>query len=186
MRIFSFCEGTKKLLWGSRTRDLNVIRTFSSGIVWGIVMLAISLGFGCGDDDVGGPAGDDGVVAGHISFVFDGEQYSGKTCIANAFPGENSTSITSGGDENDWTLMLEIPGTAPGQFDEDAGATCSFIEPPFGNYDAETVTIAVTDYGKVGGVVKGTFAGMLISQLDSTRKQITEGIFTAQRHPDVE
>jgi hypothetical protein len=165
---------------------LSVMRTFSSGIVWGIVMLALSLGFGCGDDDVGGPAGDDGVVVGSISFVFDGEQYGGTTCIANAFPSENITSITSGGDQNEWTLMLEFPGTATGQFDEDAGATCSFIKPPFGNYDAETVTIAVSAYGKVGGAVEGTFSGMLISQLDSTRKPITDGIFKAQRHLDVE
>ena len=135
---------------------------------------------------MGGPAGDDGVVAGRISFVFDGKQYGGTTCIANSFPGENITSITSGGGESEWTLMLVIPGTATGQFDEDAGATCSFIKPPFSNYDSETVTIAVSAYGKVGGVVEGTFSGMLINQLDSTRKPITEGIFTAQRHLNVE
>lgn len=196
MRAFSCGEDTKRAQWGSRTLGLKMMRTFSAGIVWGIVMLAISLGSGCGkggdggngadNNAVGGPAGDDGVVAGRISFVFDGKQYGGTTCIANSFPGENSTSITSGGDESEWTLMLEIPGTATGQFDEDAGATCSFIKPPFSNYDSETVTIAVSAYGKVGGVVEGTFSGMLINQLDSTRKPITEGIFTAQRHLNVE
>ena len=198
MRAFLFGEDTNKVKWGSRTRGLNMIRTFSAGIVWGIVILAISLGSGCGNGGDGGngadnnavggrgPAGGDGVVAGRIRFVFDGEQYDGTTCIANSFPGEHSTSITSGGDESEWTLMLEIPGTATGQFDEDAGGTCSFIKPPFGNYDSETVTIAVSAYGKVGGVVEGTFSGMLINQLDSTRKPITEGIFTAQRHLNVE
>ena len=196
MRAFWFGEDTKRIQWGSRTLGLKMMRTFSAGIVWGIVMLAISLSSGCGkggdggngadNNAVGGPAVDDGVVAGHISFVFDGKQYGGTTCIANSFPGENSTSITSGGDESEWTLMLEIPGTATGQFDEDAGATCSFIKPPFSNYDSETVTIAVSAYGKVGGVVEGTFSGMLINQLDSTRKPITEGIFTAQRHLNVE
>ena len=188
MSAFSFGEYTKKVQWGSRT--------FSAVIVWGIVMLAISLGSGCGNggdggngadnNAVGGPAGDDGVVAGRISFVFDGKQYGGTTCIANSFPGENSTSITSGGDESEWTLTLEIPGTATGQCDEDAGASCSFIKPPFSNYDSETVTIAVSAYGKVGGVVEGTFSGMLINQMDSTRKPITEGIFKAQRHLNVE
>jgi hypothetical protein len=159
-------------------------------------MLAISLGSGCGkggdggngadNNAVGGPAGDDGVVAGHISFVVDGEQYSGTTCIANSFPSENSTSITSGGEEGEWALMMEIPGTDTGEFDEDAGATCSFVKPPFGNYGSETVTIAVSAYGAIGGVVKGTFSGMLIDQMDSTRKPITEGIFTALRHQDVD
>ena len=196
MRAFSCGEDTKNVQWGSRTLGMKMMRTFSAGIVWVIVVLAISLGSGCGkggdgvngadNNAVGGPAGDDGVVAGRISFVFDGKQYGGTTCIANSFPGENSTSITSGGDESEWTLMLEIPGTATGQFDEEAGATFSFIKPPFGNYDSETVTIAVSAYGKVGGVVEGTFSGMLINQLDSTRKPITEGIFTAQRHLNVE
>jgi len=190
MREFSCGEDTKRVQWGSRTLGLKMMRTFSAGIIWAIVMLAISLGSGCGNgadnNAVGGPAGDDGVVAGRISFVFDGKQYGGTTCIANCFPGEKSTSITSGGDESEWTLMLEIPGTATGQFDEDAGATCSFIKPPFSNYDSETVTIAVSDYGKVGGVVEGSFSGMLINQLDSTRKPITEGVFTAQRHLNVE
>lgn len=196
MRAFSCGKDTKRVQWGSRTPGLNMMRTFSACIVWGIVMVAISLGSGCGNggdggngadsNAVGGPAGDKGVVAGRISFVFDGKLYGGTTCIANSFPGQNSTSITSGGDESEWTLMLEIPGTATGQFDEDAGATCSFIKPPFGNYDSETVTIAVSAYGKVGGVVEGTFSGMLIDQFDSTRKPITEGIFTAQRHLNVD
>jgi hypothetical protein len=196
MRAFSSGGDTKRVQRGSRTLGLKMMRTFSAGIAWGIVMLAISLGSGCGNggdggngahnNAVGGPAGDDGVVAGRISFVFDGKQYSGTTCIANSFPGGNSTSITSGGDKSEWTLMLEIPGTATGQFDKDSGATCSFIKPPFGNYDSETVTIAVSVYGKVGGVVEGTFSGMLINQLDSTRKPITEGIFTAKRHLNVE
>ena len=196
MRAFSSGEDTKRVQRGIRKLGLKMMRTFSAGIAWGIVMLAISLGSGCGNggdggngadnNAVGGLAGDDGVVAGRISFVFDGKQYGGTTCIANFFPGENSTSITSGGDESEWALMLEIPGTATGQFYEDAGASCSFIKPPFGNYDSETVTIAVSAYGKVGGVVEGTFSGMLINQLDSTRKPITEGIFTAQRHLNVE
>ena len=196
MRAFSCDKDTKRVQWGSRTLGLKMMRTFPTGIVWGIVMLAISLGSGCGkggdggngahNNAVGDPAVDDRVVAGRISFVFDGKQYGGTTCIANSLPGENSTSITSGGDKREWTLMLEIPGTATGQFDEDSGATCSFIKPPFSNYDSETVTIVVSAYGKVGGVVEGTFSGMLINQLDSTRKPITQGIFTAQRHLNIE
>ena len=196
MRAFSCGEDTKWVQWSSRTLGLKMMRTLSAGIVWGIFMLALSLGSGCGkggdggngadNNAVGGPVGDEGVVAGRISFVFDGKQYGGTTCIANSFPDGNSTSITSGGDESEWTLMLEIPGTATGQFDKDSGATCSFIKPPFSNYDSETVTIAVSAYGKVGGVVEGTFSGMLINQLDSTRKPITEGSFTAQRHLNVE
>ena len=197
MRAFSCGEDTKRAQWGSRTLGLKMMRTFPAGIVWGIVTLAISLGSGCGNGGDGGnsggisavgsgPASRDGVVAGHVSFMFDGKKYSGRTCIANTFPGENNTSITSGGDESEWTLMLEIPGMATGKFDEDAGATCSFIKPPFNNYDSEAVTIVVSDYGKVGGVVEGKFSGMLINQLDSTRKPITEGIFTAHRHLNVE
>jgi len=134
----------------------------------------------------GGSAVGDGVVAGRVSFMFDGKQYSGTTCIANSFPGGNSTSITSGADEGELTLMLEIPGTATGEFDEKAGATCSFVEPPFNMYNSETVTITVSDYGKIGSAVKGTFSGMLVNQLDSTRKPITDGTFTAQRHLNVE
>ncbi|MBN1826421.1 MAG: hypothetical protein JW958_09150 [Candidatus Eisenbacteria bacterium] len=197
MRAFSFGEDTKRVQWGSRKLDLSMMRPFSAGIIWGVVMLAIGLGSGCGNGGDGGkngnvsakgsgPASGDGVVAGRVSFMFDGKQYSGKTCIANSFPGENSTSVTSGGDESEWTLMMEIPGTATGQFDEDAGATCSFIEPPFNNYDSEAITIAVSAYGEVGGVVEGTFSGMLINQLDSSREPITEGKFTAQRHLNVE
>ena len=196
MRAFSRGEEKRGVQWGSRTPGLKMMRTFSAGIVWGIVMLAMSLGSGCGNGGDGGnsggirpggsgPASGEGVVAGRISFMFDGKHYSGTTCIANSFPGESSTSITGGGDESEWTLMLEIPSTATGQFDEDAGATCSFIKPPFNNYDSEALTIAVSAYGKVGGVVEGTFSGMLINQLDATRKPITEGIFTAQRHLNV-
>lgn len=54
MSAFSFSEDTKKVQWGSRTLGLNMIRTFSAGIVWGIVMLAISLGSGCGNGGDGG------------------------------------------------------------------------------------------------------------------------------------
>jgi hypothetical protein len=196
MRTFSCSEDKKRGQEGSCKPALKKKRTFSAGLVWGTVMLAISFSSGCGqggdggnsayNNVVGGPVGDEQVVAGRISFVFDGKQYGGTTCIANAFPGENSTSITSGGEESQWALMLEIPGTSTGQYDENAGATCSFIKPPFGNYDSETVTITVSDYGKVGGVVEGTFSGMMINQLDSTRKPITDGIFKAQRHMNIE
>jgi len=197
MRSFSCGEDTRRVQWGRRTLGLKMMRTFSAGIIWGVVMMAISLGSGCGNGGDGGnhggvsaegsgPASGDGVVPGRVSFMFDGKQYSGRTCIANSFPGENSTSVTSGGDESEWTLMLEIPGTATGQFDEEAGATCSFIEPPFNNYDSEAINIAVSAYGEVGGVVEGTFSGMLINQLDSSREPITDGIFTAQRHLNVE
>lgn len=196
MSAFSFREGMSKVQW-SRTKGLNMMRVFSAVIVWGIVMLAISLGPVNGKDVAagndadssargGGPADGDGVVAGRVSFMFDGNQHSGTTCIANSFLGENSTSITSGADAGEWTLMLEIPGTGAGAFDENAGATCSFIKPPFSVYDSETVSITVSTYGEVGGSVEGTFSGVLVNQLDSTRKSITDGTFTALRHLDVE
>jgi hypothetical protein len=57
MRAFSFGEDTKKVQWGSRTLGLNMICTFSAGIVWGIVMLALSLGSGCGNGGDGGNSG---------------------------------------------------------------------------------------------------------------------------------
>lgn len=167
------------------------------GVFLATLAIAFILGSGCGNGGDGGnggggsevgdgPTADDGIVAGHVSFMFDGKQYSGTTCIANCFPGDNSTSITSGADEGEWTLMLEIPGTTTGAFDENASATCSFVEPPFNMYDSEAVTITLSAYGEVGGVVEGTFSGMLIDQLDSTRKPITDGTFTAQRHFNVE
>lgn len=149
------------------------------GVFLTTLAVAIILGSGCGNCG-------DGVVAGHVSFMFDGKQYSGTTCIANSFPGGNSTSITCGADEGEWALMLEIPGTATGEFDEKAGATCSFVKPPFKMYDSEAVTITVSAYGKIGNAVGGTFSGMLVNQLDSTRKPITDGTFTAQRHFNVE
>ena len=170
-----------------------------------ILGLTMSLGSGCGRGGDGnvdsgrkgesggtasaagrGPAGRNGIVAGRVAFTFDGQQYSGTTCIANSFPGEKSTSITSGADEGEWTLMLEIPGTAAGTFDEKAGATCSFVKPPFHMYDSESVTITVSSYGEVGSAVEGTFSGMLVHQMDSTRKPIEDGAFTAQRHLNVE
>jgi hypothetical protein len=57
MRAYSFGEDTKRVQWASRTLGLNMIRTFSAGIVWGIVMLVLSLGSGCGN---GGDAGNSG------------------------------------------------------------------------------------------------------------------------------
>jgi len=65
MSAFSFSEDTKKVQWGSRTLGLNMIRTFSAGIVWGIVMLAISLGSGCGNGGDGGNSG--GSTSGRTS-----------------------------------------------------------------------------------------------------------------------
>jgi hypothetical protein len=167
------------------------------GLLLVAFLVAVGLGIGCGKGrdgtaagghsaGSGGPAGRDGIVAGRIAFTIDGKQYSGTTCIANSFPGEDSTSITSGADEGEWTLMLEIPGTASGTFDEKAGATCSFVKPPFNMYDAEALTITVSAYGTVGGTVEGTFSGMLVNQMDSTRKPITDGTFTAQRHLNVQ
>ncbi len=175
--------------------ELNLARR--CGLLLVALLVAVGFGLGCGKSGDGtaddgnnaggaGPASRDGVVAGHVSFTIDGKQYSGTTCLADSFPGENSTSITSGADEDEWSLMLEIPGTAPGTFDEKAGATCSFIQPPFNMYDSEAVTIAVSSYGKAGGSVEGTFSGMLVHQLDSTRMPITDGTFTAQRHRNVE
>jgi len=61
MRAFSFGEDTKRVQGGSRTLGLNMIRTFSAGIVWGIVMLALSLGSGCGK------GGDSGNTTGRNS-----------------------------------------------------------------------------------------------------------------------
>jgi len=170
--------------------ELDFVRRCGLLLVALLVVVGLGLGCGKGGDDTAdggnsaggaGPAGPDGVVAGHVSFTIDGTQYSGTTCIANAFPGENSTSITSGADEGEWSLMLEIPGTAAGTFDEKAGATCSFVKPPFNMYDSEAVTITVSSYGKAGGSLEGTFSGMLVDQLDSTRTPITDGTFTAQR-----
>ena len=57
MREFSCGEGTKRVQWGSRTLGLKMMRTFSAGIVWGIVILAISLGSGCGNGGDGGNSG---------------------------------------------------------------------------------------------------------------------------------
>jgi hypothetical protein len=54
MRAFSCGKDTKRVQWGSRTLGLNMIRKFSAGIVWGILMLAISLGSGCGNGGDGG------------------------------------------------------------------------------------------------------------------------------------
>ena len=65
MRAFLFGEDTNKVKWGSRTLGLNMIRTFSAGIVWGIVILAISLGSGCGNGGDGGNGG--GSTSGRIS-----------------------------------------------------------------------------------------------------------------------
>jgi hypothetical protein len=149
---------------GHSPLGLKMMRTFSAGIVWGIVMLALLLGSGCGkggdggngtdDNAVGGPAGDDAIVAGRLRFVVDRKQYDCTTCIARPNPRKNITFIKGGGNEIGWALTLKFPGTATGQFDEDAGATCSFLKPPFGDYDSETVTIAVSAYGKDGGVVE--------------------------------
>lgn len=165
------------------------------GMLLAALTIAVAFGFGCGNGGNGGPAGSNGdngapagssgVVPGRVSFTVDGTQYSGTTCIANSFPNENSTSITSGSDEGAWTLMLEIPGIAAGTFDEKAGATCSFVKPPFDMYDSEAVTITVSAYEKVGGAVEGTFSGTLVNQLDSTRKPITDGTFTAPRRMNV-
>jgi len=57
MRAFSCGEDTKRVQWGSLTLCLRMMRTFSTGIAWGIVMLAIILGSGCG---IGGDGGNSG------------------------------------------------------------------------------------------------------------------------------
>ena len=65
MRAFSFGKDTKKVQWGSRTLGPKMMCTFSAGIVWGIVILALSLGSGCGKGGDGGNSG--GSTSGHNS-----------------------------------------------------------------------------------------------------------------------
>ncbi len=50
MKTYSFGEDTKKAYRSSRTPGLNIIRTFSIGMVVCIAMLAITLSIGCGGD----------------------------------------------------------------------------------------------------------------------------------------
>ena len=57
MRAFSFGKDTKEVQWGSCTSGMNIICKFPAGIVWGIVMLALSLGSGCGNGGDGGNSG---------------------------------------------------------------------------------------------------------------------------------
>ena len=57
MRVFSLGEDTKKVQWSSRTLGLNMIPTFSACIVWGIIILAISIGPGCSNSAYGGNSG---------------------------------------------------------------------------------------------------------------------------------
>jgi len=54
MRAFSYSKDTKRFQWGSRTPGLKMVRTLSTGVVWGMLMLAISLGSGCGKGGDGG------------------------------------------------------------------------------------------------------------------------------------
>ncbi len=166
------------------------------GVLLAALAIAITLVSGCGNGGEGGngggstaggggPAGGDEVVAGRVSFMFDDKQYSGTTCTANSLPDGNSTSINVTGARG-WSLMLEIPGVAAGTFNEKDGAKCSLLTPPSNVYTSETITITLSSYGKVGGSVKGTFSGMLVHYVDSTRKPITDGTFKAHRHLNVE
>ncbi len=54
MREFSCSEDKKRVQSGSRTLGLNMMRKFSVGISWAILMLTISLGSGCGEGGDGG------------------------------------------------------------------------------------------------------------------------------------
>lgn len=58
MKALSLDEDTKKLQWGSRILGLKPMRTFSVGIVWGIVMLVLSLASGCGNGRDGSSTSD--------------------------------------------------------------------------------------------------------------------------------
>ena len=65
MRSFSFGEDAKAVRWGSCILGLNMIRNVFAGIVWGILIMAISLGSGCGN---GGDEGNnDGRTSVHDS-----------------------------------------------------------------------------------------------------------------------
>ncbi|ARM30692.1 hypothetical protein [Prosthecochloris sp. HL-130-GSB] len=65
MRTFSCSEDKKRGQEGSCKPALKKKRTFSAGLVWGTVMLAISFSSGCGQGGDGGNSG--GSSSGHNS-----------------------------------------------------------------------------------------------------------------------
>jgi len=151
----------------------------SGGIAW-------HEGLTCEPNPCDQPGSDpDPDPVGHLSFTFDGTQYAAEACMAIFFGNVDETSVSQQGEDGEWVIELLFHGNTAGSFSgQSVTVNLNFVE--FGRYRDHEFTIEVTSYGDVGGAITGTFSGTVVSAVDEEDiREITEGVFTAVRLPDV-
>lgn len=94
----------------------------------------------------------------------------------------STVAITSGASVAN-LAVLTVPGKTTGtwSFDDNAAMAMFFSSSP---YIATSGTITITEYGAVGGRIKGTFSGTTVNPIGSSTVEITSGVFNIKREAD--
>ncbi len=129
-----------------------------------------------------------------ISFTMDGTQYlftegyDGAGGAEGSFRYNGDTFLAArSADNSSVSIYLRFRTTSPiaGTFTDGSTSPCfSFSNDTWyhDNSDLDDFTFIITEYGDVGGVIKGTFSGQI--QQPAPPRAITNGIFVIERKAD--
>jgi len=127
-----------------------------------------------------------------VTFTVNGGAYNNKTFTLTGGaalyePGDDLTGITFAGKDGtrDIGCVIGWAGTKTGtrswrEYDAQDSASCGFTDGT-SVFGSEIGTLSITEYGSVGGNIKGTFSGSFTLFLSKEVVSVTNGKFTVKR-----
>ena len=133
-----------------------------------------------------------------VEFTLDGtdyiftKAYDNPETVAEGCMDDDATKTTimaENEDNPDQYVEITIPGINTGTFHDILGRSCFHFRRGNSDYfnddndTADDFTIQITEYGEVGGIIRGTFSGT-VEDAAETEYQVTDGYFEVIRRAD--
>lgn len=149
-------------------------------------------------DDAPSGTGSGALEAARVQFNIDGDGFSGQAITINPASGSGNALYSTADDETSGSIIADAQNQFTVLFDGNTTATltCSGGAGPVGiglrtggqQYVYQDNTVIITEYGTVGGWIRGTFSGTMLRANGAsagTPVSITNGSFRFKRLNDV-